>query len=162
VTWPGTLDRRDGSEFVVVASYSAYEDAARARDRLVADGVPADAVSIDGIGLRPVEEPASERVVGQVILAGALGGALAGAVLGFVFGVLSWDEPLDRVLALALSGLLLGALVGAATGILLALAPPDEGSRPFLGLRTDTYTVAVEPAFADRAAGLLVRRRWPA
>jgi hypothetical protein len=154
----GAIDRRDGSAFVVVASCSAYEDAAVALERIVAEGVPPDAVTIEGIGLHRAEESASERALGDVILAGALGGALAGTVLAFLFAVLSWVEPLGSILALALSGLLIGAFIGATVGILLSFAPP-RGSTPAPGLRADTYTVAVEPAFADRAAGLLVRRR---
>jgi hypothetical protein len=155
---PGPLDRRQGAVSVVIASCSAYEDAARALDRLVADGVPADAVTIHGIGLRPAEDPASERALGQVMLAGALGGALAGAVVAFLFAVLSWVEPLGSILALALFGLLIGAFVGATAGILLSFAPP-RGAPPSPGLRADAYTVAVEPAFADRAKSLLVHRR---
>jgi hypothetical protein len=154
VTTPGILDRRGGAGSAIVASCSAYEDALRARDRLIAAGVPAGAVTIDGIGLHAAEKPASERALGTETFAATLGGALAGALVGFLFGLLVWVEPFEHLLALVLSGLVLGALVGAAAGILLSFAPGD-GSRLAAGLRADVYAVAVESRFADRASGFL-------
>jgi hypothetical protein len=145
------------ASLVVVASCSAYEDAVLALERLVAAGIPADAVSISGQRLHPVAQaPVRERAFGGEAVAGSVGGALGGALLAFLFGVIGWVEPLGHVLALALAGVLLGALAGAAAGVLLSFARPPR-SPPIVALRAEIYTVAVEPSFAGRATVALVR-----
>lgn len=154
MTGIGILDRPGGAVLVVVASCSAYEAAIRTRERLVAAGVPREAVTIEGIGLHAAEEPAEARALGRETFAATLGGGVAGACVAFLLSVAKWVEPLDRLLALVLTGLVLGALVGAAAGLLLSFAPGDGPRRAPVFL-ADVYAVVVESRFADRASGLL-------
>lgn len=72
---------------VIFADYSTYPEAQAAVDRLLADGVPPERVSIVWSRLRQVEPVSGGRGEARVALAGALGGGAAGGLAAILLNL---------------------------------------------------------------------------
>ncbi|MDQ3609524.1 MAG: glycine zipper family protein [Actinomycetota bacterium] len=146
----------DGAQGVPVGSFSTYDEAVAAVDRLAADGFPVERVAIVGRDLRMVEDVTGAATAPQAAGRGAGRGALIGALLGWLLGVVGAVDPLVSGLLLALYGLVIGAALGALAGLaghLLHLRRHDFSS---VGtMRVGRYVVVADPEVAERASALL-------
>jgi hypothetical protein len=96
-----------------VASYSSYDEAQAAVDRLSDDGFPVEHLDIVGSDLRLVERVTGRLTKGRAAGAGALSGAWFGLLIGLVVGLFTSGPTW---LGLILGGLLIGAVWGAVFG----------------------------------------------
>ncbi|WP_177232894.1 general stress protein [Streptomyces sp. Ag109_O5-10] len=139
-----------------VASYSTYQEAERAVDRLVDQGFPVQKIAIIGRDMRLVEQVIGRMGYGDAAFHGAAAGALPGVLIGWIFGLLNWLNPVVSGLLLALYGLIFGAVVGALLGVLLYAA--QGGHRDFASVRSiepSRYDVVADEDVADEAARLV-------
>jgi hypothetical protein len=145
-----------------VATYSAYDEAQAAVERLSDDGFPIENLDIVGSDVRLVE-----RVTGRMTKRRSIGsGAMNGAGLGLFFGLLlGLFSPGFAWLGLALAGAVVGATWGAAFGF--AAHAPSHAGRDFASTRSVVaarYDIVARGGLADRArimlaqAGLLPAR----
>jgi hypothetical protein len=149
----GIADSPGGVTWKAVASYSDYEAAQSAVDRLSDASFPVEHVEIVGRDLRFVE-----RVTGRVTNlraagAGAGSGAWFGLFVGLLVGLFA-AEP--AWLGLMLGGLVIGAVAGGFFGFLAQWA--THGRRDFgsmRGLAAGQYDVMVADGQAERAGTLL-------
>jgi hypothetical protein len=142
----------------VIATFSRYEDAARAVDLLADDGFPVEHVSIVGRGLHTVERVTGRVRPGKAALRGAVTGAVTGALIGWLFWVFDWFAPIVAAGWLIIDGLWFGGVVGALLG-LLAFAVAG-GHRDFASahrLEADRYELHVDEPVADEAADVIAR-----
>jgi hypothetical protein len=156
------FDRTTGvtTNWPVVASYSAYDDAARAVDSLAGAALPVERVAIAARDLHVVERVTGRRTYGRAAVSSGLAGAAIGAMFGFLLGLLNLAEPLVASLWLAIYGALLGAAIGALVGAATRAIP--SGARQFVSRRSfdaDRYEIRAAPDVAARAAELLGRDR---
>ncbi len=134
----------------VVASYTAYEEAERAVDRLSDAGFPVEEVAIVVRGLRLGESVPAPVGYGGAAVNGAVTGAFAGLLFGALFGLFSWIEPLVGTIALAFYGILFGAVAGAFVGVIVHAVAGRRRNFATLGAtEAERYDVVVN---ADGAA----------
>ncbi|WP_324273197.1 general stress protein [Blastococcus brunescens] len=139
-----------------VASFSTYEEAERAVDRLADRDFPVERVAIIGQELETVEQVTGRMDYPTAAWRGALSGAVPGALIGWIFGLFDWADPLVSALLLALYGLLIGAVIGAIIGMIVYAL--QRGRRDFSSvtfMRPRRYEVVVDDEVADEAARLL-------
>lgn len=154
----GSTTPRDGddTQSVAIGSFSTYDDAVAAVDRLAADDFPIERVAIVGRDLRMVENVTGAATTLQAAARGAGSGALIGALIGWLLGVVGAVNPLVSGLLLALYGILVGAALGALAGLaghLLHLRRHDFSS---VGtMRVGRYEVVADSETAERASALL-------
>ena len=134
-----------------IASYSTYEEAARAVDLLSDRGFPVQHVTITGHDVMLVEKVLGRMTIGRAALAGLVTGMWFGLLVGLVFWIVSpWAT------GAVLAGVLLGGLFGAVWG---AVAHAMTGGRRDFasvnGLAADRFDVMVDSAHADDAARIL-------
>ncbi|GAA2392390.1 hypothetical protein GCM10010420_16160 [Streptomyces glaucosporus] len=138
-----------------VASYSAYQDAQTAVDRLSDERFPVEHIDIVGSDLRLVEHVTGRMTKGRAAGLGAASGAWFGLFIGLLVGLFT---PGPAWLGLILGGLLIGALWGAVFGFVGHAA--TGGHRDFSSTQTlaaARYDVIVRGGLADRARGILQR-----
>ncbi|PJE98005.1 hypothetical protein CUT44_01815 [Streptomyces carminius] len=138
-----------------VASYSAYEEAQAAVDRLSDEKFPVEHIDIVGSDLRLVEHVTGRMTKGRAAGLGAASGAWFGLFIGLLVGLFT---PGPAWLGLILGGLLIGALWGAAFGFVGHAA--TGGRRDFSSTRSlaaARYDVIVRGGHADQARTILQR-----
>ncbi|HZG02686.1 MAG TPA: general stress protein [Streptomyces sp.] len=138
-----------------VASYSAYEEAQAAVDRLSDERFPVEHIDIVGSDLRLVEHVTGRMTKGRAAALGAASGAWFGLFIGLLVGLFT---PGPAWFGLILGGVLIGALWGAVFGFVGHSA--TGGRRDFSStqaLAADHYDVVVRGGHADRARGILQR-----
>lgn len=142
-----------------VASYSSYDEAQGAVDRLSDDGFPVEHLDIVGSDLRLVERVTGRLTKGRAASAGAASGAWFGLMIGLVVGLFTTGPAW---LGLILGGLVIGAVWGAVFGF--AGHAATGGRRDFSSMKTLVamrYDVIARGGQADaakqqlQAAGLL-------
>jgi len=142
-----------------VASYSSYEEAQAAVDRLSDDGFPVEHLDIVGSGLRLVERVTGRLTKGRAATAGLASGAWFGLMIGLVIGLFSKGANWFGVV---LGGIVIGAIWGALFGY--AGHAATRGRRDFSSTKTLVamkYDVIARDGQADaakeglRKAGLL-------
>src|SRR3954465_15695479 len=112
-----------------VASFSSYEEAQAAVDRLSDDGFPVEYLDIVGSDLRLVERVTGRPTKRRTATAGAVSGAWFGLMVGLVVGVFTTGRAR---LGLIVGGVVIGAVWGglfsfaghAATGGRRDFSPP--------------------------------------
>ena len=101
-----------------------YPEAKKAVDTLLEGGLPPQALSIVGDGLRSVERITARYGYGRA----ALSSALTGSWIGLFVGLIVVTLGLDMSLAPLLSGIVIGAGLGMIVG--MGLYSSQRGSRP--------------------------------
>ncbi|MCP9489115.1 MAG: glycine zipper family protein [Solirubrobacteraceae bacterium MAG38_C4-C5] len=154
----GSTTPRDSGDAqgVPIGSFSAYDDAVAAVDRLAAAGFPVESIAIVGRDLRMVEDVTGAATASQSAARGAGTGALIGALVGWLLGVVGAVDPLVSGLLLALYGLVIGAALGALWGVaghLLHLRRHDFSSVGTMCV--GRYEVVADAEVAERASALL-------
>jgi len=96
-----------------VASYSSYETAQAAVDRLSDDGFPVEHLDIVGSDLRLVERVTGRLTKGGAAMAGLASGAWFGLMIGLVIGLFTTGTNWFGVV---LGGIAIGAAWGAVFG----------------------------------------------
>jgi hypothetical protein len=96
-----------------VASYSDYEAAQAAVDRLSDDGFPVESLDIIGSDLRLVERVTGRLTKGRAAAAGAASGAWFGLLVGVLVGLFTTGPAW---IGLIVGGIVIGALWGAVFG----------------------------------------------
>jgi uncharacterized membrane protein len=100
----------------VIAVYDSIDEAERAVERLVAEGIPAESISIVGQGLQSEVKLHGFVTTGDVAKQGAGLGAVFGGLIGLLFGTAFFFVP--GVGPLVVLGPLVDTLVGAGEGAL--------------------------------------------
>jgi uncharacterized membrane protein len=100
----------------VIAVYDSIDEAERAVERLVAEGIPAENISIVGQGLQSEVKLHGFVTTGDVAKEGAGLGAVFGGLIGLLFGTAFFFVP--GVGPLVVLGPLVDTLVGAGEGAL--------------------------------------------
>jgi hypothetical protein len=139
-----------------IASFSSYDEAEQAVDRLADHDFPVQRVAIIGQDLQTIEQVTGKMDYPRAAWSGALSGAVPGVLLGWLFGLFNWVDPLVSSLLLALYGLIVGAIVGAILG--LVIHAMQGGRRDFASvtvMRPQRYELVVDDEVADQAARLL-------
>jgi hypothetical protein len=142
-----------GSYPQVVATFTKYEDAQAAVDRLSDEGFPVENVSIVGHDIRTVENVSGRLTNGRAAGRGLIGGVWFGLLAGILFSFFVQNVSFIQVI---LTTLILGALWGALYGFLGHAA--TRGRRDFSSVKTmeaGRYEVLVRGEFALRASQLL-------
>jgi hypothetical protein len=146
-----TLNRRP------IATFTSYDDAERAVDRLSDQHFPVEHVTIVGTGLRYIEQVQGRVTNGRATLLGAAGGIVLGLFWGLLFGAFFTIDSAD-FFGVLLYGMLVGVVFGALIGLISHTV--QHGRRDFDSItatRAERYELQVDDAFADRAAQLLAR-----
>jgi hypothetical protein len=136
-----------------VASYSSYEGAQEAVDRLSDEGFPVETLDIVGSGLRLVERVTGRLTRTRAAAAGAASGAWFGLFIGLLVGLFTTGPAW---LGLILGGLLIGAAWGAVFGF--ASHAATRGRRDFSSARTlnaTRYDIIARDGTAPRARSIL-------
>src|ERR1700734_3439300 len=136
-----------------VASYSSYQEAQAAVDRLSDQGFPVENLDIVGSGLRLVERVTGWLTTARATAAGAASGAWFGLFIGLLVGLFTTGPTW---LGLILGGLLIGAAWGAVFGFVGHAA--TGGRRDFASKRTLTatrYDIVARGGHADEARNVL-------
>jgi hypothetical protein len=118
-----------------VASYTSYEEAQQAVDRLSDDQFPVENIEIVGSGLRLVERVTGRLTKARAAAAGAVTGAWFGLFIGLLVGLFTAGPAW---IGLIFGGLLIGAAWGAVFGF--AGHAATRGRRDFSSARTLTAT----------------------
>jgi hypothetical protein len=100
----------------VIAVYGSIDDAQRAVEKLVAEGIPIESISIVGEGLQSEVKLHGFVTTGDVAKQGAGMGAAFGGLMGFLLGTAFFFIP--GAGPLVVLGPLVDTLVGAAEGAL--------------------------------------------
>jgi hypothetical protein len=149
-----------------VASFSSYDAAQAAVDRLSDDGFPVEHLDIVGSDLRLVERVTGRLTKGKAATAGAASGAWFGLMIGLLVGLFSSGAAW---FGLILGGIVIGAVWGAVFGF--AGHAATGGRRDFSSTKTLVamrYDVIARGGQADNAkqqlreAGLLPADEQPA
>jgi len=114
-----------------VASYSSYEEAQAAVDRLSDEGFPVENLEIIGSGLRLVERVTGRLTTARAAAAGAASGAWFGLFIGLLVGLFTRGPVW---IGLIIGGLLIGAAWGAVFGFVSHAA--TRGRRDFSSAQT--------------------------
>jgi len=118
-----------------VASYTSYDKAQQAVDRLSDERFPVENLEIVGSGLRLVERVTGRLTKGRAAAAGAATGAWFGLFIGLLVGLFTTGPTW---IGLILGGLLIGALWGAVFGF--AGHAATRGLRDFSSAQNLTAT----------------------
>jgi hypothetical protein len=142
-----------------VASFSSYDEAQAAVDRLSDDGFPVEHIDIVGSDLRLVERVTGRLTKGGAATAGMASGAWFGLMIGLVIGLFTTGA---NWLGVVLGGIVIGAIWGGVFGY--AGHAATQGRRDFSSTKALVamkYDVVARDGQADaakqglRAAGLL-------
>lgn len=153
---PSAADDRAPAGWRTIASFTTYDEAEAAVDRLSDRGFEVDRSAIVGRGLSVVERVTGRTTALRAGLSGALNGAVVGVLLGWLLGIFNWAEPVVSTVALAFYGLVAGAIVGGLVGFVIQLS--TGGRRDFRSMSTmsaERYDVMVDASLAERARELL-------
>lgn len=137
-----------------VATYSDYESAQAAVDRLSDDGFPVENLDIIGSDLRSVERVVGRMTKGKAAAAGAASGAWFGLFIGLLVGLFTAGPTW---LGLIIGGLFIGAAWGAVAGY--AGHAATRGQRDFASVKTlmaTRYDVIARGGTAEQARQMLV------
>jgi hypothetical protein len=118
-----------------VASYTSYQEAQQAVDRLSDERFPVENLDIVGTGLRLVERVTGRLTRARAAAAGAATGAWFGLFIGLLVGLFTTGPTW---IGLILGGLLIGAAWGAVFGFVGHAA--TRGRRDFASAQTLTAT----------------------
>ena len=146
-----TLSRR------TIATFTSYEEAERAVDRLSDQHFPVEHVTIVGTGLRYIERVESRVTNGSATLLGAAAGIVLGLFWGLLFGAFFTIDSASFfgvLLYSTLAGVVFGAMIG------LIGHTVQRGWRDFDSTsvtRAERYELQVDDGFTDRAEQLLAR-----
>jgi hypothetical protein len=136
-----------------VASYSSYEEAQAAVDRLSDEGFPVENLDIVGSGLRTVERVTGRLTRARAAAAGAASGAWFGLFIGLLVGLFTRGPTW---IGLIVGGLLIGAAWGAVFGF--ASHAATRGRRDFSSAQTLTasrYDIIARGGHAEQARSIL-------
>jgi hypothetical protein len=136
-----------------VGSYSSYEEAQAAVDRLSDEGFPVENLDIVGSGLRLVERVTGRLTKARAAAAGAASGAWFGLFIGLLVGLFTRGATW---IGLIIGGLLIGAAWGAVFGF--ASHAATRGRRDFSSAQTITasrYDIVSRGGHAERARSIL-------
>jgi hypothetical protein len=150
-----TLPRLDPASMAwnTVASYSSYEEAQAAVDRLSDEHFPVENLDIVGSGLRLLERVTGRLTRARAASAGAASGAWFGLFIGLLVGLFTSGPTW---LGLILGGLLIGAAWGAIFGF--AGHAATRGRRDFSSARTlvaTRYDIIARGGTVDQARAML-------
>jgi hypothetical protein len=148
----------------VIAVYDSIDEAERAVEKLVEEGIPAESISIVGQGLQSEVKLHGFVTTGDVAKQGAGVGATFGGLIGLLFGTAFFFIP--GVGPLVVLGPLVDALVGAAEGALAgglfgalfgAIVERQHIPKYEQYVRAGKYLVVAQgdPAVAERAHEVL-------
>jgi len=138
-----------------VASYTTYEQAQAAVDKLSDERFPVENIEIVGSDLRLVEKVTGRLTRGRAAAAGAASGAWFGLFIGLLVGLFTRGPTW---LGLILGGLLIGAAWGAVFGFLSHAA--TRGQRDFASTRSliaTRYDVIARQGTADQARSIVTQ-----
>jgi hypothetical protein len=141
------------SAWNTVSSFSSYEEAQAAVDKLSDLKFPVEELDIVGSDLRLVEHVTGRLTLGRATAAGAASGAWFGLFIGLLVGLFTTGPTW---LGLVLGGIFLGGAWGAAFGYIGHAA--TRGRRDFSSMRSlvaATYAVVARGGHADDARRLL-------
>jgi len=136
-----------------VASYSSYQEAQAAVDRLSDQGFPVENLDIVGSDLRTVERVTGRLTTGRATAAGAASGAWFRLFIGLLVGLFTRGPTW---IGLIIGGLLIGAAWGAVFGF--ASHHATRGRRDFSSAQTLTasrYDIIARGGHADQARSIL-------
>jgi hypothetical protein len=136
-----------------VASYTSYEEAQLAVDRLSDEHFPVENLDIVGSGLHLVERVTGRLTKGRAAAAGAASGAWFGLFIGLLVGLFTRGPAW---IGLIIGGLLIGAAWGAVFGFVGHSA--TRGRRDFSSARTLTatrYDIIARGGTVDQARSIL-------
>jgi heat induced stress protein YflT len=136
-----------------VASYSSYEEAQAAVDRLSDERFPVENLDIVGSGLRLVERVTGRLTTARAAAAGAASGAWFGLFIGLLVGLFTRGPAW---VGLIIGGLLIGAAWGAVFGF--AGHAATRGRRDFSSARTlmaTRYDIIARGGSAEQARSVL-------
>jgi len=136
-----------------VASYSSYEQAQAAVDRLSDEKFPVENLDIVGSGLRLVERVTGRLTTARAAGAGAVSGAWFGLFIGLLVGLFTKGPTW---IGLIIGGLLIGAAWGAVFGF--ASHAATRGRRDFSSAQTLTasrYDIIARGGHTDQARSIL-------
>jgi hypothetical protein len=136
-----------------VASYSTYEEAQAAVDRLSDERFPVENLEIVGSGLHLVERVTGRLTLARAAAAGAGTGAWFGLFIGLLVGLFTRGPTW---IGLIIGGLLIGAAWGAVFGLVSHAA--TRGRRDFSSARTITasrYDITTRGGNAAQARSIL-------
>lgn len=142
-----------GMAWNTVASYSSYEQAQAAVDRLSDEKFPVENLDIVGSGLRLVERVTGRLTTARAAGAGAVSGAWFGLFIGLLVGLFTKGPTW---IGLIIGGLLIGAAWGAVFGF--ASHAATRGRRDFSSAQTLTasrYDIIARGGHADQARSIL-------
>ena len=114
-----------------VATYTSYEAAQAAVDRLSDDGFPVEHLDIVGSDLRLVERVTGRLTTGRAATAGMASGAWFGLMIGLVIGLFTTGA---NWLGVVLGGIVIGAVWGGVFGY--AGHAATRGRRDFSSTKT--------------------------
>jgi hypothetical protein len=136
-----------------VASYSSYEEAQAAVDRLSDESFPVENLDIVGSGLRLVERVTGRLTTARATAAGAASGAWFGLFIGLLVGLFTRGPVW---IGLIIGGLLIGAAWGAVFGF--ASHAATRGRRDFSSAQSlvaSRYDIIARGGHADQARSIL-------
>lgn len=136
-----------------VASYSSYEEAQAAVDRLSDEAFPVENLDIVGSDLRLVERVTGRLTTARATAAGAASGAWFGLFIGLLVGLFTRGPTW---IGLIIGGLLIGAAWGAVFGFVSHAA--TRGRRDFSSAKTLTasrYDIVARGGHAEQARSVL-------
>lgn len=136
-----------------VASYSTYEEAQQAVDRLSDEHFPVENLDIVGSGLRTVERVTGRLTRSRAAMAGAATGAWFGLFIGLLVGLFTTGPTW---LGLILGGVLIGAAWGAIFGF--AGHAATRGRRDFSSAQSLTasrYDIIARGGTSGQARSIL-------
>jgi len=142
-----------GMAWNTVTSYTSYEQAQQAVDRLSDERFPVENLDIVGSGLRLVERVTGRLTRARAAMAGAASGAWFGLFIGLLVGLFTTGPTW---IGLILGGLLIGAAWGAIFGF--ATHAATRGRRDFSSAKTLTasrYDIIARGATAPQARSIL-------
>ena len=134
-----------------VRTFSTYEEARHALERLLEADLPADSVSISARGISVVETVQARSWL-YAAGDGAVNGAMIGLLVGFFLGLMNLAAPGLAALVLGFWGALIGAVAGMATSLVVhAFRKDPERHTTERSMRADHFDLRVHPDHADQA-----------
>jgi hypothetical protein len=136
-----------------VASYSSYQEAQAAVDRLSDQSFPVENLDIVGSDLRTVERVTGRLTTARATAAGAASGAWFGLFIGLLVGLFTRGPTW---IGLIIGGLLIGAAWGAVFGFVSHAA--TRGRRDFSSAKTLTasrYDIVARGGHVEQARSIL-------
>ena len=149
----GIAESLNDSDWQIAASYSNYQAAQSAVDRLSGASFPVENVEIVGRNLRLIERVTGRVTTLRAAAAGAGTGAWFGLFIGLLVGLFTTGPAW---LGLVLGGFVIGAAAGGIFGFVAQWS--THGKRDFASLRgiaAEQYQVMVAGGHAADAASLI-------